>query len=315
MEKIKIVFFATPPIALKTFECLLKSKEFNVLALVTQAPKPKGRGAKIEDSAVKKMALQYGIKVFETLKISKDEALISILKELKPAFFVTFAFGQILSQELLNIPSVATINVHPSLLPKYRGSNPIRACLLNGDCKTGISTAITVLALDEGDVILQEEIEIDENTNAIELEAKIREKAPDVLTKTLLGLVRCEINPCCQDGSCAIYTKKTTKEDKNISFCSDAQFLHNKIRALIGQYTCQAKFKGKIIKIIKSSFVKNDIPANCGEVLDISKKGILVKCDKNAILFEMVKPEGKGEMSAYAWSLGSKIKKGDCFNA
>ncbi len=315
MKKIKIVFFATPDIALKTFECLIKSKEFDVLALVTQTPKPKGRGGKIQDSAVKAAAVQNGIMVFETAKISKDEEVISALKKLKSDFFVTFAFGQILPQEVLSIPFMATVNVHPSLLPKYRGSNPIRACLLSGDCKTGISTAITVLELDEGDVILQEEIEIDENTNALELEAKIREKAPDILVRTLLGLVKCELNPCCQDGSCAVYTKKTTKEDKNISFCSDALSLHNKIRALIGQYTCQASFKGKIIKIMKSSFVKNEIPAKCGEVLDISQKGILVKCDKNAILFEVVKPEGKGEMSAYAWSLGSKIKKGDCFNA
>jgi methionyl-tRNA formyltransferase len=162
---------------------------------------------------------------------------------------------------------------------------------------------------------LQEEIEIDENTNAIELEEKIREKAPDIVVRTLLGLVRCELDPCCQDGTCAVYTKKTTKEDKNISFNCDARALHNRIRALVGQYTCQITFKGKIIKVIKSSFVKNETAAECGEILEVSKRGILVKCDKNAILFEIIKPEGKGEMSAYAWSLGSKITKGDSFNA
>ncbi len=218
MEKIDIVFLGTADIAYTTFEAVLNSDNFNVKALVGQTPKPQGRGNKIIDSKIKTLAIQNNIEVIETLKIAKDESTILRLKEIKPDFFVTFAFGQILSQEVLDIPKCGTINVHPSLLPKYRGSNPIRECLLNGDEKTGISTAMTVLALDEGDIVLQEEIQLNKNTTVTELEDKICKNAPMLLIKTLNGLKKDELTPTKQDGKKATYTKKQQKKIKKYVF-------------------------------------------------------------------------------------------------
>lgn len=310
---IKIVYFATPPLAISCFEALLKNENFEVLYLVKPFDKPKGRGNKIKTSEIKLFAEKNNIKIIETNKISTDLEAIEKLKSSKPDFFVTFAFGQILSQEILDIPK-ATLNVHPSLLPKYRGSNPIATALLKGDKKSGITIAKTELALDKGDIILQKEIELNNNMNIFDLKSKISKMAPELLIEALLGLYENKIKTQKQDEEMASYTKKNTKEDKNLKFCEDCFAVHNKIRALVENFTCQVQFKGKILKILKSSYDENNqTEAEIGEIIEVNSKGISIKCLKGALTLETVKPEGKKEMSAFAWSLGSKIKKGDKF--
>ena len=140
---INIVFFGTPKIALKSLEYLYNSDKINVLAVVTQPDKPAGRGHKLTMSPIKEFALTKNLPVFQPKSIRKSPEVIEALKDLKPDFFVTFAFGQILSQEVLDIPKYATINLHASLLPKYRGANPIQRAIINGDKETVICTMIT----------------------------------------------------------------------------------------------------------------------------------------------------------------------------
>ena len=152
---IKVVFFGTPKIALKSLEYLYSSDNIEVVGVVTQPDKPAGRGHKISFSPIKQFALDYNIPVFQPKSIKKDDSVIQELKALAPDFFVTFAFGQILSQEVLDIPKFDTINLHASLLPKYRGANPIQRAIINGDKETGICTMITKLGLDCGDVCLE----------------------------------------------------------------------------------------------------------------------------------------------------------------
>ncbi len=164
---IKVVFFGSPDIAIPSFEALLSLEEFEVKALVTQPPKPSKRGKKIVDSNIKKAALSAGIDVLEPVKLSKEPEIIEKLKSYNADFFVTFAFGQILSQEVLDIPKFHTINLHASLLPKYRGANPICAALMSGDEVTGITTMITVLELDAGDICLTDKIQLDFDTDFI----------------------------------------------------------------------------------------------------------------------------------------------------
>lgn len=314
MEKIKVIYFGTPKIALSSFEALIFDSAFELLGLVTQTPKPQGRGNKIVESELSLCAKKNNIEVFETERISKDSSLISKLKEIKPDFFVTFAFGQILPQSVLDIPKFGTVNIHPSLLPKYRGANPIRAALLSGDKKTGITTALTVLALDEGDILLQEEIPLNSEMSYPELVDIIELKAPNILKKTLLGMYQNKIKRTPQ-GYPATYTKKTLKEDKILDFNMEAGIVHNKIRALLGDFTCMTKYKGKILKVLKSKEVNCEGNESPGQILSVTKDGILTKCAKNGIIIEEVKPEGKNNMSAYSWSLGSKIKIGDSFEA
>ena len=160
---LNIVFFGTPDIGLKSLEYLHNSPKFNVMAVVTQPDKPSGRGQKLTPSPIKRFAVENGIEVFQPKSIRKEPEIIKALKQLNPDFFVTFAFGQILSQEVLDIPKYETINLHVSLLPKYRGANPIQRAIINGDSETGICTMITELGLDCGDICMTHPITISPN--------------------------------------------------------------------------------------------------------------------------------------------------------
>ena len=309
----KIVFFATPDIAIESFKYFINSKEYEVCALVTQPPKPSNRGKKIVQSKIKTIALENGIDVIEPHRISKEPGNIEKLKKYGSDFFITFAFGQILSQEVIDIPEYGTINLHASLLPYYRGANPICEALLNGEKKTGITTMKTALELDAGDICLQEEIILDEDINAPELMEKISSISPVLLDKTLKGLFEGSLKPVPQEHKKATFTKKIKKEDKNIDWQLPAKKIHDKIRAMHTINTCHTKFGGKLVKILKTKPLNCTQNAKCGEVLSVDKNGIYVKCGEGALLILSVKPEGKNEMSAYNWSLGAKIKTGDVF--
>lgn len=308
----KVVFFATPDIALNTFKFLIQSKDYELLALVTQKAKPCNRGKKIVERNITSCAKEHDILVLEPDRISKDVEVIEKLKSLKPDFFVTFAFGQILSQEVIDIPKYATINIHASLLPKYRGSNPIVEAIKNGDKITGLTTMKTVLELDKGDICLSEEIEIPSNMNVIELMEKMSLIAPKLLDDTLKGLYEGTIEPMCQDENLATYTKKTTKEEKLIDFNLDAIVLHNKIRSMYMINTNHTFFNNKIIKVLQTQIVDYN-EGNIGEIVEIQNDGIVVKCKNNAIKLITLKPEGKSQMRAIDWARGQRIEKGQYF--
>ncbi len=310
---IKVVFFASPDIAIPSFERLIESSDFDVKALVTQPAKPSKRGKKICDSNIKKLALANDVEVLEPVKLSKEPEIIEKLRSYDVDFFVTFAFGQILSQEVLDIPKFHTINLHASLLPKYRGANPICAALLSGDLYTGITTMITVLELDAGDICLSEQIELNNDTDFTTLSGEIAQKSPELIVKTLKGLYENTLKPVPQDESAATFTKKLQKSDKELSFDVTAYSLHNKVRAMCGVNTCHFLYNEKIVKVIKTSLCKDESPKTYrpGEIISVEKDGIKVMCGDCAVVIKTVKPEGKPEMAAYAWSLGSKIKCGD----
>ena len=211
---INIVFFGTPDIGLPSLEHFYNSDKFNVQAVVTQPDKPSGRGYKLTPSPIKKFALEHDIKVFQPKSIRKEPEIIEALKELKPDFFVTFAFGQILSQEVLDIPKYETINLHVSLLPKYRGANPIQRAIINGDKETGICTMVTELGLDCGDICMKYPIEITKNMNCVELFELCASNSPELLEKTLIGIKDGTLKPTpqCKDGVC--FADKLKKEDR-----------------------------------------------------------------------------------------------------
>lgn len=309
---IKIVFFATPDIALESFDFFAKSQDYEISALVTQKAKAANRGKKITERNITKMAREYNIPVFEPEKISKDEQIIEKLKALAPDFFVTFAFGQILSQEVIDIPRFATINLHASLLPEYRGANPIAQAIIDGKTKTGITTMKTVLALDAGDICMQDEIPITPDMNVIELMCEISKKSPSLLDKTLKGLYNSTLETICQKECDATFCKKMKKEEKVIDWSMNAYDLHNKIRGMYKINTNHTTLNNKIIKILKTIPI-GDIEGCCGEIKEIEKDGVVVCCGKGAIKLLVVKPEGKGEMRASDWIRGARIEKGARF--
>lgn len=309
----KIIFFATPDIALNSFKYFINSPDYEVLALVTQKAKAQNRGKKIVERNITKLAKENSIPVFEPDRISKEPEIIEKLKALEPDFFITFAFGQILSQEVIDIPKFATINLHASLLPKYRGANPIAQSIIDGNTKTGITTMKTMLELDAGDICLQEEIEITPNMNVIELMEEISSLSPSLLNKTLIGLKEKSLKPTPQEHDKATFTKKMKKEEKVIDWNLEALSLHNKIRGMYQINTNHSTFNNKIVKVLKTAVVKCDSDCPNGAVVEVNKEGVVVKCAKDAIQLLTVKPEGKGEMKASDWARGARISKGDKF--
>ncbi|MBR5305051.1 MAG: methionyl-tRNA formyltransferase [Candidatus Gastranaerophilales bacterium] len=309
---IKIVFLGTPDITLESFDFFIKSPDYEVLALVTQKAKAANRGKKIIERNITKVAKENAIPVYEPDKISREIEIIEQLKMMKPDFFITFAFGQILSQEVIDIPSIATINLHASLLPEYRGANPIAQSIIDGKTKTGITTMKTVLELDAGDICLQDEIEIPSDMNVIELMIEISKRSPKLLDETLKGLYNKTLVCKKQEHNKATFCKKMKKEEKTIDWNMSAHELHNKIRGMYQLNTNHTTYDDKIVKILKTIVVEN-LNGKEGEVLSIEKDGIVVACAKDAIKLITVKPEGKGEMQASAWANGARIQKGAKF--
>ena len=301
---IKIVFFGTPDIGLKSLEYLYNSDQIDVLAVVTQPDKPAGRGHKLQMSPIKKFAVENNIPVFQPKSIRKEPEIQEALKKLEPDFFVTFAFGQILSQEVLDIPKYETINLHASLLPRYRGANPIQRAIINGDKETGICTMITELGLDCGDVCQKLVIPISDTMNCEELWNEIAEKSPKMIEDTLEGLKNKTLTPQkqCKDGVCM--ANKLTKEECLIDWTKTNTEIHNLIRGICRCPSAYFLFNEKIIKVIESEAV--DGSGEVGKIVNHSKDGVDIACGKGLLRLIKVKPEGKGEMFAKDWYSGVK---------
>lgn len=301
---IKIVFFGTPDIGLKSLEYLYNSDKIDVLAVVTQPDKPAGRGHKLQMSPIKKFAVEKNIPVFQPKSIRKEFDIQEKLKKLEPDFFVTFAFGQILSQEVLDIPKYETINLHASLLPRYRGANPIQRAIINGDKETGICTMITELGLDCGDICQKLVIPISDTMNCEELWNEIAEKSPKMIEETLERLKNKTLTPQkqCEDGVCM--ANKLTKEECLIDWTKTNTEIHNLIRGICRCPSAYFLFNEKIIKVIESEAV--DGSGEVGKIVNHSKEGVDIACGKGLLRLIKVKPEGKGEMFAKDWYNGVK---------
>ena len=303
---INIVFFGTPAIALKSLEYLYNSDKINVLAVVTQPDKPAGRGHKIQMSVIKQFALEHNLPVFQPKSIRKEPEIQEELKKLNPDFFVTFAFGQILSQEVLDIPKYETINLHASLLPRYRGANPIQRAIINGDKETGICTMITELGLDCGDVCMREKIEIPNDMTCVDLFEKISDISPALLEKTLVGLVEKTIIPEKQCATGVCMANKLTKEETKIDWTKSAEEIHNLVRGIYKFPSAYFMHNDKVVKVLETRVIEGN--GTCGEFVKVTKEGIEVGCGKDCLLLIKIKPEGKGEMFAKDWANGLHIK-------
>ena len=257
-------------------------------------------------SPIKKFALEHNLPVFQPESIRKEPDIQEELKKFEPDFFVTFAFGQILSQEVLDIPKYETINLHASLLPKYRGANPIQRAIINGDKETGICTMITELGLDCGDICKKLTIPISDTMNCEELWEEIGEKSPKMLEETLIGLYEGKIHPQkqCENGVCM--AGKLTKEECFIDWSKSNKEIHNLIRGVCRCPGAYFKHNDKIVKVVEAAPVGGSGPQ--GEIVKASKDGVDMGCGSGLVRLVKVKPEGKGEMLARDWYNGIRSK-------
>lgn len=308
---INVVYMATPQIAVNCLQKLLNFNDINVQAVVTQPDRPCGRGNKITPPPVKEFALAHNIEVLQTEKLKDDEVVKNRLCELNPDFFITFAFGQLLTQEILDIPKNSTINLHASLLPEYRGANPIQRAIYDGKKETGITTMLTVLALDAGDICIQEKIKITPDMTDEELMQIISDKAPFVMYPTIKQLYNDILTPQKQVETGVTIAKKFKKEEAFLDWSRSAPELHNHVRSMTTWPVACTMFGDKNVKILKTSVVEDESKnASYGVITEITKEGIIVSAGRGTLLIKELKPEGKPKMSAYAWTNGAKIKSG-----
>lgn len=303
----KIVFMGTPEFAVPSLERLIK--EFEVKAVLTQPDKPKGRGKKISISEVKETALKYSIPVYQPIKLKDDREVINILKEIAPDFIIVVAFGQILSKEVLDIPKRGCINLHASLLPKYRGAAPINWAIINGESHSGNTTMFMDIGLDTGDMLLKSEVKITENMTAGNLHDILKEDGAELLVKTIRGILDGSIERKKQIDSESNYAKILDKSLGLIDWNKTPLEIHNLIRGLNPWPVTYTNYKGSVIKIYQSELLNNKTDKKPGTIINVSKNGIEVACKGYSIMIKKIQFPGGKPLLVEEYIKGNEIEK------
>ena len=301
----------TPDFALFSLKALCE-KGYDVVGVVTQTDKPKGRGYVLTPPPVKVYALEQGIPVYQPTSL-KTEEFASLLSEIDPELIAVVAYGKILPKNVLDYPKYGCVNVHGSLLPKYRGASPMQSAIINGDKVTGITTMFMAEGLDTGDMLLKAECEIAENDNFEDIHDRLGLLGAELLCKTVDGLEAGNITPIPQDHSLATHTAKILKEDCEIDFSKDCDTVHDLVRGLSPiPLSFTHTPDGKLLKVVKSEICERESEnAECGKVLSLDNGRIRVACARGSVNILTVLPEGKGRMSAADFIRGRKINIGD----
>lgn len=300
----KVVFLGTPDFSVKPLEAINSSKH-EVIAVVTQPDRPVGRKAIITPCAVKSCAQNLGLPVYSYEKIRFEG--VEDLKALNPDIMVTCAFGQILSKEILEIAKYGVINVHASLLPKYRGSAPIQYSIINGDKVTGITVMQTGVGVDTGDILMQEEIEIGEDETAGELFDRLSVLGAKTIVDALDKIEDGKLIPVPQDDEKATHVKMLSKQDGFIDFSKSAVEIKNLIRGLNPWPIAFTFYEGKTLKVYSATVKEGSGDIGCVISTD---NGIDVGSGSGIISFNEVQLEGSKRMSSKDFLLGHKIPKG-----
>ena len=307
----KILFMGTPDFALFSLKELCASGA-DVIGVVTQPDKPRGRGYVLTPPPVKVYAQEAGIPVYQPTTL-RDEAFASLLAELDPELIVVVAYGKILPKNVLDYPKYGCVNVHGSLLPKYRGAAPMQRAIIDGCKTTGITTMFMAEGLDTGDMLLKDEIEILENDNFENIHDKLGICGAKLLIRTVEGLLDGSIAPIKQNDAESSYAEKISKAECLLDFSRPARELHNRIRGLSPiPLSFTHTPDGKLLKIVSAKISDETVRhENAGEVISLDGGSITVACGEGAISLLRVLPEGKGAMDASDFIRGRKINEGD----
>lgn len=305
----RIVFMGTPDFAVPCLKVLLDQKH-EIVAVVTQPDRAKGRGNKLAPPPVKVLAEEAGIPVYQPEKIKTVE-FTEILRGLKPDAMVVVAFGQILSQEILDIPPLGCINVHASLLPRYRGAAPINWCIINGEAVTGVTTMYMDKGLDTGDMILKKETEIGQNETAGELHDRLMELGASVLSETMLLLEQGKAPRIPQDNAAATYAPIMNKALGRIDWSKAAEEIRNLIRGTYPWPGAYSTYDRRVFKIMASEVyepgVKHEKP---GSIAVVDKESVIVNCGTGSLRITELQFENEKRMSVEAYLRGHEIVTG-----
>ena len=311
-KSFRIIFMGTPEFAVPSLERLCADGH-QVICSVTQPDKERGRGKKVSCSPVKEKSIELGVDVFQPERIKAKESVMFI-KSLEPDLLVTCAYGQLLPKSILDFPEYGCINVHASLLPKYRGAAPIQRCILNGDAKTGITAMMTDAGMDTGDILLKREIEVPVDMTAGELHDGLMHLGADVISETLKKLSSGTLVREKQDNSAATHAPMLKKEESIVNWNEDSYSIHNKVRAFDPWPGCFTQYKGKRMRITGSSFTRDMSSFDPGTLISIDRKCLGVACGTGVLLISGVQFENGRRMDIescwHNFNIGEKFGKG-----
>lgn len=311
MSEVRVCFLGTPDFAAVALKRLLEDDHYKVVGVVTQPDRPSGRKLQLTPTPVKTLALQHGLPVLTPESLRKDPAAVAEIESWKAEVAVVVAFGQILDQKFLDLFPFGCVNVHASLLPRWRGAAPIQRSIEMGDAKTGVCLQRMVLKLDAGDVIGAREIALDDEINSLELHDKLAVMGADLLHIELMDYIRGNLAGVPQDESLVTYAKKIEKAESELDFSKPARELHNKVRGFVWGPGTFTTFQGKRLKIHKTRIHdEKSVSGTPGDIKEVSKDSFFVQTGQGVLEILEVQPESKSRMKAHDFITGFQLQKG-----
>ena len=306
----KIIFMGTPDYAAEALEALIKAGH-EVTAVVTQPDRAKGRSGQVQCTPVKECAVRHGIAVLQPVKIKTPEA-IEELKKYEADVYVVAAFGQILSKEILALPRFGCVNIHASLLPKYRGAAPINQCIIDGEQETGVTIMQMDAGIDTGDILTQKKVIIEDKETAETLFDKLSQAGAELIVETLPKIERGEITPIKQDESLVSYVKMMDKSKGRIDWSADAVSIERLVRGLNPWPSAYTSCQGKTVKIWRSDVVETAVECTeqPGTIVLVGKDFFDVACGAGNLRIYELQMEGKKRMDTKSFLLGNPWKEG-----
>lgn len=307
----RIVFMGTPDFAVGSLQALCESGKHEILAVVTQPDRPKGRGNKLLQTPVKEYALEQGLTVYQPQKVKTPE-FVELLHELQPELIVVAAFGQFLSKEILELPKYGCINVHASLLPKYRGAAPIQYAIIKGEKESGVTIMQMDIGMDTGAMLDKVVVPIAENTTMGELHDALREQGATLLLQVIDKIAAGTAVAEPQDNEQATYATLLDRSMEHIDWSKTAQEVHNLIRGFNPAPSTFTKLpNGKSLKIWGSKITDKSSTAAAGTVIETGKHSFFVACGEGVLEITEVQPESKKRMPAQVFLNGRGVQEGD----
>lgn len=311
----RIVFIGTSEYAVPALTELIKSEKYKPCLVITQADKEQGRKLILSPTPVGQMLYNTDIPLLKPMDINSEE-IYQKIESFQPDILITASYGGMIGRSLRQLSPLGAINLHPSLLPKYRGADPIRAALFAGDKETGISIFRLSAKLDAGDILLQKQVAILPEDDYSSLHDHLSEKSAQLLIEFLDALPESPPQGIKQDATAASYTRKLHKADQIIQWNLPAYQIHNQIRALSKIPGASTSYQGNTIKILRSEILKEDSKGEPGTVYSIVRgDGIIINTADKQLMIKQIQSAGKKSMPAHLWVLGSRIKPGDCLQS
>ncbi len=298
-----MAFLGTPQFSVPILKGLASSQLIEITAVFTQPDKPVGRKATLTAPAVKEAAIELNLKVYQP---QNKAELRKMTKDLDVDFFVVVAFGMILPEEVLKVPKIAPLNIHASLLPKYRGASPIQAALLNGDASSGVSFMKMDSKLDHGAIYLLKRVEIEEKDDLTSLTEKLSKKSTELIVPVLIDVTNGHLTPIAQEENKATYCEKIEKNDGKIDWSKSAEEIHNMIRAYTPWPSAFTIFQNKKLKILKANFENSDSKGQNSGQFFLDNGQLKIKTGQGNLLPKTLQIEGKKEMDVQSFINGYK---------